>query len=505
MPRPVNLFWPLALLLICCSVFAQAQIRSLAGSSGGLQLAPVFGDHMVLQRDKGIPVYGLANARDKIRVGLGGKTLNTVADSSGNWRVMFPPKTAGGPYTLRVSANGQDLVISDILIGDVWLCSGQSNMAFELRKSQDAAAELKQASNNNIRLLKLRSLRETDNTEWDSATLAKTNELKYFDGRWQSSDSASAAGFSAVAYHFGKKIQVSENIPVGLIEIAVGGSGIESWIDRETLQRDGRLESLLRDWRKSDLIMPWVRERAGKNLKNSTQANQRHPYEPAYNYEAGIAPLTGSPIKGVIWYQGESNADQPELYEIQFKALVESWRKSWQQEIPFYYVQLSSIDRPSWPRFRNMQRELQSSIPDIAMAVSSDLGDSVDVHPIRKKEIGQRLALLALKNTYQRELTARGPVAVRAMRVIDDVIVSFSDAGELSARGKQRLTGFELLTEKGIAVAASGRIEGNKVYLRIPPGLDARNVRYSWQPFSRANLVNEAGLPASTFTMAVEQ
>ncbi len=494
MYRPAKLLLSLALLFICSG--------SLAGDFGGLQLARIFGDHMVLQRNEGIPIYGTANAGEKIRVSFADKTLNTVSNSHGNWQVIFPPMAAGGSYTLKVNTSAENVIVSDILLGDVWLCSGQSNMAFELRKSSNGASEIQQASNTNLRLFKLRSLRETDDTEWDSMALAKTNQLQYFTGSWEISSHASAGSFSAVAYHFGKEIQQSENVPVGLIEIAVGGSGIESWIDRKTLEHDEKLMDLLSDWRKSDFIMPWVRERADKNLKNSGLVNQRHPYEPAYNYEAGIVHLTRSPIKGVVWYQGESNAHNPELYQAEFKALVESWRKSWNQKFPFFYVQLSSIARPSWPHFRNMQRELQSQIPNVGMAVSSDLGDSLDVHPIRKKEIGQRLALLALKNTYHRPVTASGPVAISAVKKNDEIVVAFSEARGLSASGNQTLTGFELLTEKGISVPVTARIDGKHVYLRIPEG-GAKSVRYAWQPFSRANLVNEAGLPASTFSIPI--
>ncbi len=485
------------------AIIARTIYQALTGDFGGLQLARMFGNNMVLQRNEGIPVYGKANTGDKVSVSFADKTLTALASPDGNWQVIFPPMTAGGPYILKVSTPTQNVTVGNIMLGDVWLCSGQSNMAFELNKSVNGVRESQQASNNNLRLLKLNSLRETDNTEWDSTALAKTNQLQYFTGSWQSSDPASAAAFSAVAYYFGKEIQQSENVPVGLIEIAVGGSGIESWIDRKTLEHDEKLVDLLSGWRKSDFIMPWVRERADKNLKNSGLAKQRHPYEPAYNYEAGISHLIRSPIKGVIWYQGESNTHNPELYEAGFKALVESWRKNWSLELPFYYVQLSSIARPSWPHFRNMQLELQSRISNVGMAVSSDLGDSLDVHPIRKKEIGRRLAFWALKNTYGRPVIASGPVAISAVRRNNEIVVSFSETLEIAAGGNQTLTGFDLLTEKGIAIPATARIDGKNVYLDIAQDRQVKSVRYAWQPFTRANLINQAGLPASTFSIPI--
>jgi sialate O-acetylesterase len=373
-----------------------------------------------------------------------------------------------------------------------------------LNQAADAAAELKKSTNNNLRFFKVNAISETNNNAWDSTTLAKTNKLEFFSGAWQTSSASSAARFSAIAYHFGKQIEQAENVPIGLIEIAVGGSPIESWIDRKTLEHDDQLVDLLNNWRKSDFIMPWVRERAEVNLKNSVIVKQRHPYEPAYNYEAGIANLVQSPIKGVLWYQGESNAHNAELYQAEFKALVKSWREKWKQNLPFYYVQLSSIARPSWPYFRDMQRGLESQIPGVAMAVSSDLGDSLDVHPIRKKEIGHRLALLALKNTYNKPVSASGPVAVSAVKKQNEVLITFKEAKELKASNNTDLKGFELVTDKGSRIPASATIIKNQVRLKIPEGEKVKTVLYAWQPFTRANLVNEAGLPASTFSMPVE-
>ena len=250
--------------------------------------------------------------------------------------------------------------------------------------------------------------------------------------------------------------------------------------------------------------MPWVRERANKNLENAGQVRQRHPYEPAYNYEAGISNLTGSPIKGVIWYQGESNTHNTDLYKTEFKALVQSWRDAWNQNFPFYYVQLSSLNRASWPQFRNMQRELQSEIQGSRMAVSSDLGDSLDVHPRQKKEIGNRLALLALEDTYGKKLRSRGPIPADAVKKQNEIIISFTEAKSLSTSGNKALNGFELLTDKGNYIPVPGRIAGKQVHLRIPENETVKKVLYAWQAYSHANLINEAGLPASTFSLLIK-
>jgi sialate O-acetylesterase len=485
------------------AIIARTAYQAVSGDLGGLKLPQIFSDHMVLQRRQGIPVYGKADAGQKIEVSFNNKSLSTLADANGKWKVIFPAMEAGGPYQLRIRTDMTNIELKDILVGDVWLCSGQSNMAFPLNQAAGSNEELKQASNKGLRLFKLNGIRETNNTSWDSVALAKTNKLEFFSGTWKGSDSSSAAGFSAIGYHFGKELQLNENVPIGLIEIAVGGSPVESWIDRKTLEHHEQLVDLLNNWRKSDFIMPWVRERADLNLKNSRVVNQRHPYGPAYNYEAGIANLVQSPIK-CVWYQGESNTHNAELYQAEFKTLVQSWRQKWKQNLPFYYVQLSSIDRPSWPYFRNMQRELRSTITGIGMAVSSDLGDSLNVHPIQKKEVAHRLALLALKNTYNKPVSASGPVAVNAVKKNNEVVVTFTAAKQLSTKDNLALTGFELVTERGKRISASATINKNQVRLKIPEGEKVKTVLYAWQPFTRANLINDSGLPASTFTLTIK-
>lgn len=481
-------------------IIAQTVYANLTGNHGGLKLPMIFTDHMVLQRNHPIPVYGTANAGTVTAVTFNGKTAQATANQYGKWKVEFPAMKAGGPYQIDIVNGNSRLSLKDVLIGDVWLCSGQSNMAFTLNAAATGKAELSVMKENPmLRVFKFDAVAETNNVAWDSLTLEKINQLQYFSGKWNSADAKSSSGFSAVGYYFGKKLVQEENIPIGLLQVAVGGSIIESWIDRFTMEHDEQLVDVLSNWRKSDFIQPWARERAGVNLKNAAKAKQRHPYEPVYNYEAGIAQLVESPIKGVIWYQGESNAQNAEQYKHSFPVLVDSWRKKWGYDFPFYYVQLSGINRPSWPYFRNMQRELQATIPNTGMAVSSDLGDSLDVHPTRKKEVGERLALLALKNTYQRKITASGPSVFSAKPLKDKIIVAFTDAKSLNTASQEPVRGFELINERGIRIAVPATINKNTVVLDVPAGEKIKSIAYAWQPFTRANLINEAGLPASTF------
>lgn len=486
------------------AIIAQTIYENITGNFGGLQLPAIFTDNMVLQRGQPIVIYGTADAGERITIDFNQQTLSIVANEYGQWKVGFPAMKAGGPYQLTVHSSRRTLVLKNILLGDVWFCSGQSNMAFPLSSSAKGEAEIMKAGNNsNLRFFNFKSIRETDNSAWDSLTLAKTNKLQFFEGKWSLCDSVSAAEFSAIAYYFGKKIATEENVPIGLILVAVGGSSIESWIDRYTLEHDDKVVDLLSNWRKSDYIIPWVRERAGVNLRNATNSKQRHPYDPAYNFEAGVDAFTKFSIKGVIWYQGESNVHNVELYEHLLPVLVNNWREKWGYNFPFYYVQLSGIDRPSWPAFRDAQNRLQKIIPNSGMAISMDYGDSLNVHPVRKKEVGDRLAGLALHYTYKKPVIANGPVATSISRQQNTIVITFSYAKYLLTSDKKELTGFELINDKGMRLETRATINKNKVSLIIPTGEKIKTVLYAWKPFTRANLVNEAGLPASTFSWGI--
>ncbi|KQM69279.1 sialate O-acetylesterase [Pedobacter sp. Leaf216] len=485
-------------------IIAKTVYSHIIGDFGGFKLDAIFSDHMVLQRDQPIPVYGTGNAGEKVTVELNHIIKHVITNKNGSWKVFFPPTKFGGPYTMRVISKQHDIFINDVMIGDLWLCSGQSNMAFPLKSSATAQATLSHLNKNpSIRLLKYNLLAETDNISWDEKTLGQINALHYFSGSWAKADVDQVGNFSAVAYYFGEKLSAVSQVPIGLIQMAVGGSTMESWIDRKTLEHDDLLVDLLANWRKSDFMQDWVRSRADLNLKNAINTKQRHPYEPAYNYEAGISNLVGFPIKGVIWYQGESNAHNVELFTHEFPLLVKSWRKKWQRNFPFYYVQLSAIDRPSWPYFRDAQRKLQAVIPNSGMAVSSDLGDSVNVHPAHKKEIGERLALLALKNTYHHNVLSSGPVAIKAVKMRNTIVITFNQAKKLMTANDEILKGFEVEDDHGNHLKVKSAFFNNKVHLTVPKELKVIRVLYAWQPFTRANLINEAKLPASTFSIPI--
>ncbi|WP_316838825.1 GDSL-type esterase/lipase family protein [Pedobacter gandavensis] len=489
------------------AIIAQTVYENLSGNYGGLKLPVLFSDHMVLQRDQAIPVYGTADAAQPVTVLFNNIKRTVITGKDGKWKVMFPAMPHGGPYQLQVNDKKKKILFKDILIGDVWLCSGQSNMYFKLKQSATGEAELKEfPAQPKLRLMKFKPSAETDAVSWDSTTLAQVNQLHYFSGNWETAMAGNAAEFSAIGYYFGQQLVQEVGVPIGLIQMAVGGSTLESWIDRYTMEQDPQLVDVLTNWRKSDFIQEWARGRANLNLKNAANPRQRHPYEPAYNYEAGIAQLIGSPIKGVIWYQGESNAQNPEFYAHSFPVLIKSWREKWNIDFPFYYVQLSGINRPSWPYFRDMQREVQYQVPNAYMALSSDLGDSLDVHPIRKKEIGQRLALQALKHSYDQNRIADGPIVKSALIKANVLEISFAEGALLKVKDGGALQGFELVLDKGSVLPVLATILNNKVQIQIPAAIKTENirkVRYSYAPFSRANLVNQDGLPASTFALPI--
>jgi sialate O-acetylesterase len=488
------------------SILAKAAYSRLTGNYGGLKLPAVFASQMVLQRDRPIPVYGTANAGDEVTVKFKGTITKVKTNENGEWKVMLPISKAGGPFQMKIIAKDTSITISNILMGDVWLCAGQSNMYFPLNRSAEANTAMKTASaNTKLHLYKLNPQAETDPVVWDSVSLSKANKLAFFSGSWKACDSRSAAGFSAVAYYFGQKISRDTGVPIGLIEVAVGGSPTESWIDRYTMEHDDQLVDMLNNWLISDYEMAFCRDRTTINLKNAVNPKQRHTYEPCYNYEAAIDPLTSFPVKGVVWYQGESNTHNLELYSRLFTTLVSSWRQNWGIDLPFYTVQLSGINRLSWPVFREAQRKLQKSIPNTQMAVSFDLGDSLNVHPTRKKEIGERLALLAARYTYHLPVKANGPEPLTARKNGDQIVISFQFATQLKTANNKALIGFELINNKGQSILTTGTIKGNKVYLLIPLGENIRGINYAMQPFTRANLINEAGLPAPTFTMQLHK
>ena len=482
-------------------MLAKTVYEGITGKLGGLQMSPLYSDNMVLQHGQTLTIQGKADAGEKVTVSIAGQKKKTVASSNGKWQVSLNPLKAGGPYTLTISTPNRMLIYNKVLAGEVWLCSGQSNMEFHLGWADTGKRDIPQSLDEEIRLFDMKARWRTDAVEWEASVLDSLNHLQYFtSASWEECSPKSVSDFSAVAYYFGKMLKDSLNVPVGLICNAIGGSPAEAWIDRRTLEYE--FPAILRDWTKNDFIQDWVRGRAALNIKKSSDNFQRHPYEPCYLYESGILPLQQYPIKGVIWYQGESNAHNKDAHEKLFKLLVDSWRTNWNNpQLPFYYVQLSSLNRPSWPWFRDSQRRLMEEIEYTGMAVSSDKGDSLDVHPLHKQAIGERLARWALHKTYDKKhVIPSGPLYKSVSFVKGKAYVEFdySEGMKTAVEGEELRT-FELAGEDGRFYPAQAVVEGNRVKVWTKAVKAPKVVRYGWQPFTRANLVNAEGLPASTF------
>lgn len=483
------------------TIIANTVYQNLTGNFGGLQLPDLFTNNMVLQRNEPIKIWGKANAGTIVQVKFLHQQKTTKVDNDGNWQIVLPAsKAVLQPQVLEIINENKTIQLNNILIGDVWLCSGQSNMYFSVSESVGANSILSNANESvSLRLFNYKPLAETDNRAWTAAELQKTNELNFFSGSWQLNSKQNVAGFSAVGYVFGSEIYKEEKVPIGLIEIAVGGSPLISWVSRRSLESSPLFVQSFKNWTKSDFIMQWCRERAAVNIKEASNSLQRHPYEPSYNFEAAIAKLAPFPIKGFAWYQGESDAENAELYQKLFPLFVKDWRNQWGIDLPFYFVQLSSIDRPSWNYFRDAQRKMLAIVPNSGMAVSSDWGDRKNVHPKNKIPVGQRLARLALHQTYHKNMIPSGPIFQSIKKIDNRIEINFTHAIGLKTADGLALRGFEVYTDQGDFVTVSAQIKNEKIIINIPKNTIVKKIAYAWQPFTTANLVNRDGLPASTF------
>lgn len=498
----------LFIIILCCFFLnTQARLKQVVYSAitseyGGLSLPESFTDHMVLPRNKALTITGTAHVGEKLTLTIHDQTHHTTTDTNGRWRITLNPLPTGGPFEMCVTTDTERREIHDILAGEIWLCSGQSNMEFMLKQASTAKEDLPRADNGNIRLLNYKGRWATYNYQFTQGALDSINRLMYYkDAKWEKCSTASAANFSAIGYYYAQALSDSLKCPIGVICNAVGGSGIEAWIDRTTMEHE--FPAILHDWTANEFLQDWVRGRAIKNMGPDRNKLQRHPYEPCYLYEASIRELCHYPISGVIWYQGESNAHNKDAYARLFNMLVRSWRSAWQNpDLPFYYVQLSSLNRPEWTWFRDAQRLLLSTLPHLGMAVSSDIGDSLDVHPRHKRPLGKRLARWALYDTYHRtDLLPSGPLVKEVEFKDGEAIVSFDYGEGLATSDRQPARTFEVAETEGQYYPATATIYNNKVYVRSDKVSNPHYIRYGWQPYTRANLVNRDGLPASTFRM----
>ncbi len=468
--------------------------QAITGQRDGLSLPEIYSDGMVLPHSRYLTIAGNADSNADITLTIRSATYRTKASNLGHWEITIDPLPAGGPYSMSVTDGRRHLNISDIMAGEVWLASGQSNMEFRLREAVDSPSD--PASNPKLRVFRMSDRMRPSSCQWPDSILERVDNLDYYlPGRWSAPDSE----FSAVAWHFANMLADSLGVTVGVISNPVGGAGIESFIDMETM-RHGLPEALL-EWQTNDYVQPWVQGRAAENT-GGRDSGHRHPYEPTYLFSAGIRPLGHYPLSGVIWYQGESNAHNIEVHEALFPLLIDSWRREFRNpQLPFVMAQLSGIERPSWPEFRDSQRRLADSTEGVWMAVTHDVGDPYDVHPRQKAPVGKRMARAALNGVYGlKHITPSGPTLRRAESWPDGTLRLIMDnATGMTTSDSSEPRTFEIAAIDGIYRPANVKLQSDTIILSNPEMKKPRFARYGWQPFTTANLVNSDSLPASTF------
>ncbi|MGB0993853.1 MAG: GDSL-type esterase/lipase family protein [Akkermansiaceae bacterium] len=481
-----------------------------------LTLASPFTDQMVLQRGKPIPVWGKTEPRTKVIAMLGDQKEATVSDKNGAWRVNFKAMDANAEgQSLKVTSGKNQLIRKDILIGDVWIATGQSNMRWMLYQSTGGKKEIAQSADAGLRLFNHAGSLHPGGKKYTVEFLKKlTVENYYTTNGWQQCSPKSSANFSGVAYFFGKKLRQELKIPIGIVHYGVGGTPIEAHISPEVFNSDPVLKPLLNEWWKNANYPQWCRQRAAHNLTHwladpeLKRKTPPHPFAPHYLWDAGISRYLPLPVKGVLWYQGESNATvdgsrgrpvDGELNKQKFRALVRSWRQAWHDDaLPVYHVQLPSLNRP-WPVFREMQLQVSQELKHIGMAVTIDVGHPTNVHPANKKPVGDRLARLALHGSYGKSIIPNGPLYKRSVFKNGKAVIDFENPKGMKASDGKAIRGFEIAGSDKKFHPATAVVNGS--YLEVSSKEVARPaaVRYAWANNPDCNLVNGENLPASPF------
>ncbi len=483
------------------------------------KLAAVFSDHMVVQREQAVPVWGWADPGDHLTVSFAGQEKQATADAAGKWQVKLDPMPASAEaraLVVKSAGASNETRVTDVLVGEVWLGSGQSNMAMLVARAKDFDREKAAADLPQIRMFK----------EESGAANAPAQDAK---GRWTPCSPDAVGTFSATLYFFGRELHRDLKVPVGLINSSVGGTPIEAWIAAEAQAKSPELKGAIEAQAKAQAALDTpeakaqAKERYEKQLatwkelaaqaKAAGKPAPKKPQDPQVQRARGggagglfhgkIAPLIPYAIRGVVWYQGEANANSAKaaLYQHQLALLVADWRARWGAELPFAWVQLPNFKRPGdgWMRVREaMLKSL--CLPRTGMAITIDIGESNNIHPANKQEVGRRLSLWALGEVYQKPVAATsGPLPAGHEVRGAEIVMSFSHGhGGLQA-GDGAVQGFEIAGEDRQWQPAAARIDGDKVILSSPQVAKPVAVRYAWQDDPACNLQNRAGLPASPF------
>ncbi len=488
----------------------------VAPSSAAVKLPSIFTGNMVLQRDKAVPVWGWADPGEKVTVAFAGQTKSATADAaSGKWTVTLEAlKTSAKPRQLTVSASNT-LTLNNVLVGEVWICSGQSNMAMTVARCNDADAEIAAANYSTLRLVTLPRV-GTQEPQSD------------FEGEWVECGPATVGNFSAAAYYFGRKLTQELKIPIGLVHTSWGGSSCEAWVRRDVLEANHDFHALMDRWKQTEAnydhakrleqhaaaLEKW-KQRAAQAKANGKPAprrprNPQNPlagqHRPANLYNGMIVPLLPLAARGAIWYQGESNAGRAYQYRSLFPTMIKNWRDDFgQEDLSFYFVQLANFraratdpGESAWAELREAQ-SMTLSLPKSGQAVIIDIGEANDIHPKNKQDVGLRLALNALAKDYGRDVVYSGPAYKSAKNQGNAIVLSFDHVGGgLVAKGGE-LKSFAIAGADKKFVWADARIDGETIVVSSKDVAKPVAVRYAWAENPEATFYNKAGLPASPF------
>ena len=503
----------LAVALVTGATVA-AQQPTPSAAAPVLRVPALFSDHMLLQRDIAASVWGWAAPGSTVSIALGTQQKSAATDAGGRWQAWLDPMPPGGPFELVIRGDRQ-ITIRDVLVGDVWVGSGQSNMEWPVAETTNADVEIAGASFPQMRLFTVpRKVADTPQED--------------VDGRWEVVTPQSAGTFSAVAYYFGRELHTRLKVPIGLIHSSWGGTPAEAWTSRRTLEASPGLQPILLNWRKALLDWPqasaeyarqaaeWAPKAAEAKAQGLTEPQRPrepqgpgHSWTPAGLFNAMLAPLVRYTIRGAIWYQGESNAQAYRSYEYRelFAALIDDWRVAWNQgPFPFLFVQLANwLPRHAepveshWAELREAQWLTMRMVPMTGMAVTIDIGDMEDIHPRNKQDVGRRLALEARRVAYGESIVSSGPL-YRGMRIEGNrVRVLFDSVGGGLVARTEPLAEFAVAGRDGAFVRAEARIDGPSVVVSSAAVPNPIAVRYAWQDNPQASLYNREGLPATPF------
>ena len=477
-----------------------------------VSLPKVFSSHMVVERDLPVHVWGMAEPGRVVGVSFRGESRSATTGPLGKWSLYLKPGGAGGPFALTVTSTAaggtaQTITLDDVLVGDVWVASGQSNMEFAMRQAATADQDLPHADNARIRLFivkKKASVYPLDDVETDG---------------WAQSTPETAKNFSAVGWYFAREIEQREHVPVGVIDSTWGGTVADAWTREAALGADAALAPAFGAWakmteRETDALAREKDEHrqrdearaAGKQEPEFAWHPQLESWGPGRLWNGMIAPLTPMAMRGVIWYQGESNSAlaRAPLYSRVFGTMIEDWRHEWAEgDFPFLFVQISNFKSNAtedWAELREQQLKTLA-VRNTAMAVTIDIGNPDNVHPTDKVDVGLRLARAARALSYGERVEFEGPVFRQATAEGAAIRVWFDHAAGLAAKGGE-VTGFEVAAADGKFMAATARIDGETVVAESPAVAEPVEVRYGWANSPQCNLFNGEGLPASPFTSA---